>query len=600
MRRLLLSCVVPLWLLASSPALGCLYTHSPEPVGAPAAAFIAGRMVDEAAFVDLAVPERAAPMRTPDGRPLAGKQVAFRVVERLKGASPARFVLFAWGLKPTGTTPVRDPMLHWVDEAGGIIPHATRWEAPATEQFGSTSCDPGFIEPIAGRTYLVFRAADGGLLGPVAFAPGARPGRGFPFVDATGTENAVWLRAVRARAAGLRGRTPARAAALPAPYEADPSRASVAFRRPLTQAEARRLLGAAGARPYAVYTEVAGRPGEHRLPEAQASLDAFAVARREVAMTLGGPPGISRGVSDRARALLREYTPERLAADPEKLRYARALVGSVAEQAARAAEARGDGPFVTGVEFLGGMEAQRRLRASPLVREVRSGFRVRGRPAAPQPLYERSAPPDFGKAAEIAGLTPAELHARLRALAEAPLQPPASPPRPPSDELGRVAPSPAPAPRPRPRDPNAEAEMRRRAAIEPLVGELNGSLHDRPVRGFSDLWIQNEPTYAVVVAVKRPADEEAIVARADPALRPFIVFRDARLDSAEIRRARPRVLAALQGAPGGWSSGYDPKIGKFRVDAESQAVVAYFRGRLPPDLRDDVDLRVTGTVIMTN
>ena len=138
--------------------------------------------------------------------------------------------------------------------------------------------------------------------------------------------------------------------ALPRPFEADPARASVAFRRLLTEADARRLLGAAGARPYVARAQVGGQSGEHRLPDTQASLDALAVARREVVAALSGPPGVSRGLGDRARSVVRDYTPEQLAADPEKLRYARALVGSVEEGEKRAAEARADGPFLYGVD----------------------------------------------------------------------------------------------------------------------------------------------------------------------------------------------------------------------------------------------------------
>lgn len=98
----------------------------------------------------------------------------------------------------------------------------------------------------------------------------------------------------------------------------------------------------------------------------------------------------------------------------------------------------------------------------------------------------------------------------------------------------------------------------------------------------------------MVVALKRPADEREILERAEPALRPFIIFRDAKLDLAEIRRAEPRVLAALQGAPGSWSCGYDPKIGKFRVEVQTEAASSYARNRLPVDLRDHVAVRVTG------
>lgn len=377
-------------------------------------------MVDAAAYVDLAVPERAQPMRTPDGRPLPAQSVTFRVIERLKGASPDRFILFAGSLKPAGTKVEPVPLLHWVDEAtGGIYPHATPWEAPATEQFGMTSCDPGFIEPVSGRTYLIFRDADGGLLGPIAFHSGQRSARGYAFTEQAQAYEGEWARTVQRHSGRSATGVPATARdVLPPAFEADATRASASFRRLLTEDEALNLLRATGVRPYAVHMYVQDRSGEHRVPDEQASLDTIASARRQVAATIGAPPR-SRGLMVRARAVVEAFTPDELAKNSAQLAYARALVGSVEREKHVAAAARSDAPFIYGVEFLGEPEAQRRLAASPLVSEVRPGFRVRGRAAVPQPhnaFFGQDNP--AAVPSTVANLSAAELHARLRELAE--------------------------------------------------------------------------------------------------------------------------------------------------------------------------------------
>lgn len=407
-------------LLVSGPALACSYIHAPEPVGGPSATFIAKRMVDAAAFVDFAVAERAEPMRTPDGRRLGAQEVTFGIVERLKGNSPERFTLFAAGLKPRGTAAEPRPLLHWVDEETGIVfPHSTPWEMPPTEQLMMTSCDPGFIEPVEGRTYLIFREANGALLGPVAFAPGQQPVRGYAFTDAPHPAETEWTRAVKmhSHAAAVDGAMGA-TRPLPTPYQADLERGSASFARLLTEAEARELLAAAGVRPYAVYTSINDRPVVHRVSDEQASLDAIAGARAEAAATLGRNVEQNPGLIARARAVLESHSLEQLAADQDQLAYARMLIASVERGNETAAAARSDAPFTFGVEFLGGPEAQRRLAASPEVSEVRPGFSVRGRSSVPQPRAAPASERDTTGTDRVAALSPAEIYARLQALVQ--------------------------------------------------------------------------------------------------------------------------------------------------------------------------------------
>ena len=398
----------------ATPALACLYTHAPEPVGGPTATFVARRMVDAAAYVDIAVAESSQSARSPLGEwPVS--TVTFRTRERLKGASPERFSLFASGLKPVGSEVEAAPLLHWVDEkTGGVYPHATRWEPIPDEAIG-TSCDPGFIEPVRGAAYLIFRDAKGRLLGPVEFHAGQRPTRGYAFVQAA--PDTEWVRAVRLNSALRSPRAEAPGTGeLPPPVAVDTTRGSAGFRRLLTVSEARGLLSRAGARPYVVYTSVGGMQGAHRVPPEQASLEAVGGARPQAAAQIGSPSP-SRGIAARAQAVLDEYTAEQLARDASRLEYARMLIGAVAREHERAAEARSNGPFIYGVEFLGGPEVRKRLSASPLVGEVHQGFTVRGRPAAPQPANAVYAPPASTPPPAVAALNAVEIHARLQALA---------------------------------------------------------------------------------------------------------------------------------------------------------------------------------------
>ena len=135
-----------------------------------------------------------------------------------------------------------------------------------------------------------------------------------------------------------------------------------------------------------------------------------------------------------------------------------------------------------------------------------------------------------------------------------------------------------------------EAAMRLRA--EEHVSALARALRRDPVHGFSDLWIEHAPAYAVVLAFKHPPDREAILRRAHPDLRPHIVFRSSARSRAEIERDSDRVIAAMRGAPGQWAGGYDVRTGRFVYEATGPATIAYAERHLPADLRDDVTFRV--------
>lgn len=133
---------------------------------------------------------------------------------------------------------------------------------------------------------------------------------------------------------------------------------------------------------------------------------------------------------------------------------------------------------------------------------------------------------------------------------------------------------------------------RMRLDNEPLVSELSRTLRTDPLPGFSSIWIQHDPSYAVVIAGKATLDQAAVLSRADPILHPHIVFRAAARDQAQIERDSDRIIEAFRPAPGQWAGGYQVETGKFVYDFTSPEGVAFGQANLPPDLKDDVIVRV--------
>jgi hypothetical protein len=124
------------------------------------------------------------------------------------------------------------------------------------------------------------------------------------------------------------------------------------------------------------------------------------------------------------------------------------------------------------------------------------------------------------------------------------------------------------------------------------VSALSRRLRLDPSAGFSQIWIDHEPRYSVVLAFKGPVEREAILALADPALRPFIEFRPASRTQAEIERDGDRLIAALRGMPGEWAGGYEVETERFVFTVGTPAAQAWAREHVPADLRGGVDFRI--------
>ena len=138
----------------------------------------------------------------------------------------------------------------------------------------------------------------------------------------------------------------------------------------------------------------------------------------------------------------------------------------------------------------------------------------------------------------------------------------------------------------------SQAEADVRLANEERVSALARRLRREPLRGFSTIWIRHEPEYGVIVDFKGAPDVDGVRKRADPALRPFLIFRSVPRSQAEIERDMDRIIAAMRGGPTAWTAAYDVETGKFLFNAPAPATLAYAEKRLPPDLRKDVVLRI--------
>lgn len=381
-----------------APARACQYTHAPDPVGDATSIFIGGKMFAAATFVDLAIAENGTAARGPDGKPVPATAITYRVLKRLKGRSPDRFLLFGrLADTPQPASPIAD-LRHWVDDEGRVSPFANVRESQITGEMRMNSCDPSGLEAKVGRTYLIFREADGRALGPVVFHPGQRASEGFPVADIGTLADSHWGRQV----VQLSYRRPPIYNAPSLPFETrgdDPARATVTFRDPVPAAAARAMMQRADARPYAVTIVRGATTGEYRL-----DTDLAWAGLVDDAAAWGTRPGIDPAVlRDLARQLV-QANDSRDLYDALKREYANGLLALT-----EAGEARGP-VAIQSIAFAGGEPVRRALAALPQVASVTPGFVVRGRAAG-----AFAEPPASPPGADV--LDNGLLHSRLVALA---------------------------------------------------------------------------------------------------------------------------------------------------------------------------------------
>ena len=356
--------VTLLVMAAAQPAMACQYEFAPEPIGGPSAKFIGRRMGAAATFVDVAMAEGASELRGPDGKASISKALSFRVIDRWKGNSADRFILFGWVPPKPGDVPAWS-MTHWVDEQGRVEPFENVRESTVAMPLYGTSCDPPSLAVTPGRIYIVYREADGRLLGAVNYHEGGRAVRGTSIVEAGLWPDNDWARELHLGAA-YHGRKD------PLAQTVDPARTIVRFRRPIEAARASELLRRAGAQPYAVTMVRGAVSSEYRLDAGQAwpGIVADAAAWANAART---DPAL---IKAQAAALVDTYAARDLYSDGSKQRTAAKLM-SVGDAAAESGPA-----LVASVAVVGKESIRRALAALPEVAEASAAVRIRDRVAS--------------------------------------------------------------------------------------------------------------------------------------------------------------------------------------------------------------------------
>lgn len=377
--------------LAALPhiANACLYTQQPEEVGPASQQFFTQRMAQEAASVDIAV--------AGETRKAFGTQTnwgisatTFHVIDRLKGSSPDRFNLFVGASGPDH----KDVQAyHWVDDQGRIKPYPYPEEmTPAADgNFRLTSCHPGFLSVTKDEAYLIFRNAQGRLLGRFALYDDLTTAA-FPLVRASLGDREGWLSSL-----GPIAESTAPLASL------SPTSTTIRFNRATSARDARGWLRAGALKPFAVRTRRGDIIDETRVPAAFASPDLLGRAFDEAA---------SNERSDAMRllasSLLMKLSPQTLDQDG----WIRQRVWGLVEKGAALNATTGERELYE-IEVTGTAEAIARLRENP------GNVRLIEGPIEQEQWYVelQSAPNEQARFEAAQGETTESLIARLSAMA---------------------------------------------------------------------------------------------------------------------------------------------------------------------------------------
>ncbi|WP_336985567.1 hypothetical protein [Altererythrobacter aquiaggeris] len=392
MKKSLIALTLCATALAPQAASACQYSRPPEPVGAASKNFFTAKMAAAASTVDVAVAGQSGEAFGSDANwriPVT----TFQVIERLKGNSPDRFTLFVGAAGPDQR---EIEAQHWVDEQGRVtpFPYPVEFVPQADGNYSLTSCHPGWLAVREGETYVVFRDADGRLLGRFALYDNLTTAA-FPLVQAGLGTREGWL--------AWSGPLQTEPLAPQIDFAAD--RTIVRFQRPVSGREARRWLRETGLVPFAVRVAGGDLVDETRVPAgfAGAALIDRAVSDARAANSSGA-------LAILAANMLADINTETLDNDALIRRH----VWLVAQAASRFRNNTSE-PLITELEVTGTPAALARLRNNPRGVDVIDGPLVNG------VLYPGQTGPRDRPSQDDAYWyeTSASLIARLSAVAEA-------------------------------------------------------------------------------------------------------------------------------------------------------------------------------------
>jgi hypothetical protein len=114
----------------------------------------------------------------------------------------------------------------------------------------------------------------------------------------------------------------------------------------------------------------------------------------------------------------------------------------------------------------------------------------------------------------------------------------------------------------------------------------------RNLPGFSDLYIEHEPRWHVVVAFTRPPPADEVIALAPRTIRDRIVLRTATRTAAQINADLEAIAEAFRAGGFDFTGGYDPKAQRFDMTVATESDRKRALASIPPRIRSDVGVKV--------
>lgn len=136
----------------------------------------------------------------------------------------------------------------------------------------------------------------------------------------------------------------------------------------------------------------------------------------------------------------------------------------------------------------------------------------------------------------------------------------------------------------------SEAEATNRIRLQQDILTLSQRLEQEDDPAFTDLWIEHQPVYKIVIGFADAKDRTALLQSIDPKLRRYVQIRQMPKSRSQIQADLDALTAAINKAGIPYTGGYDMPNGRFVIVTESPADAQRVRELIPPALRGDVQV----------
>lgn len=136
----------------------------------------------------------------------------------------------------------------------------------------------------------------------------------------------------------------------------------------------------------------------------------------------------------------------------------------------------------------------------------------------------------------------------------------------------------------------SEAEATNRIRLQQDILALSQRLEQEGDPAFTDLWIEHQPVYKIVIGFADAKERTALLQSIDPKLRRYVQIRQMPKSRRQIQADLDALTAAINKAGIPYTGGYDMPNGRFVIVTESPADAQRVRELIPPALRGDVQV----------